>query len=248
VKKLAIIPARYHSSRFIGKPLAEICGKPMIWWVYNQVKKVKAIDEVIIATDNEQILNVCEKYNMEVFMTSPTHSTSTERVYEVALQKEADLYVVINGDEPLIDPFLIERIIPDDKEFFNKEYFVSNLITEITEASEVVDFTNIKVVSDINSEGLFMSRSPIPYPKASLDFKYKKHLGVLAYNLRALRFFSETNKGPLEKIEDINELRFLENGIKITFVEVNKSVSLSVDTPKDLEKVVAIINERMAAT
>lgn len=244
MKKIAIIPARYNSSRFVGKPLADICGKPMIWWVYNQVRQVKELDEVIVATDNEEILNVCIDYGIEAVMTSSSHDTSTERAYEVAQQKRADLYVVVNGDEPLIAPETIQKIIPDLQEIINDRYFVSNLITEITEASEVVDFTNIKVVSDINNYAMFMSRSPIPYPKASLKFRYKKHLGVLAYNFEALKFFSETEKGPIEKIEDINEVRFLENGIKIKIVEVDAE-SLSVDTPKDLEKVVDVLQRRM---
>ncbi|GIP08604.1 3-deoxy-manno-octulosonate cytidylyltransferase [Paenibacillus macerans] len=244
MKKIAIIPARYNSSRFVGKPLADICGKPMIWWVYNQVRQVKELDEVIVATDNDEILDVCIDYGIEAVMTSNSHDTSTERAYEVAQQKRADLYVVVNGDEPLIAPETIQKIIPDLQEIINDRYFVSNLITEITEASEVVDFTNIKVVSDINNYAMFMSRSPIPYPKASLKFRYKKHLGVLAYNFEALKFFSDTEKGPIEKIEDINELRFLENGIKIKIVEVDAE-SLSVDTPKDLEKVVDVLQRRM---
>lgn len=240
MKIIAIIPARYNSSRFVGKPLADICGKPMIWWVYHQVIKATSIDEVIVATDNNMILDICLEYGMKVMMTSKEHGTSTERVFEVALNNPADLYIVINGDEPLIDPLVIEKIIPNEEFLYSRKYFVSNLITKITEASEVVDFTNIKVVSDMNGESLFMSRSPIPYPKASLGFSYKKHLGVLAYNLESLQFFNETPKGYLEKIEDINEIRFIENGIKIKFIEVEAEM-LSVDTPKDLEKVREIL-------
>ena len=241
---IAVIPARYNSSRFPGKPLADICGKPMIWWVYNQVKKSKRINDVIVATDDKRIAEICDSYNLDCLMTSDKHETSTERVYEVACKVKSDLYLVINGDEPLIDPSVIEKIIPN--EIPVDEIFVSNLMTEIRKPSEVIDFTNIKVVTDYKSNLLFMSRSPIPYPKASLEYKYYKHVGVLIYNLNALRFFKETKKGYNEKIEDVNEIRFIENGIKLHMIKVD-SESLSVDTPKDLEVIRNIISQKIAS-
>ena len=238
MKIVAVIPARYKSTRFPGKPLADICGKPMIWWVYNQVCKAKKISEVYVATDSEEIANVCEEFKINYVMTSENHKTSTERLYEVAQNVESDLYVCINGDEPLIDPNVIEKIIPDES--YNKDFYVSNLMTEIKNPVECVDFTNIKVVTDFENNALFMSRSPIPYPKASLNYKYYKHVGVLIYTKSALKFFSETTKGKNELVEDVNELRFIENGKKLKMVEVQAS-SLSVDTPKDLESVRSVI-------
>ena len=172
MRVVAIIPARYHSSRFPGKPLADLCGKPMIWWVYNQVKKVSEIDEVYVATDDKRIEEVCNKQRINVVMTRDDHGTSTERVNEVAHKVDADLYIVINGDEPLIDPEIIRAIIPTDE--MTPDFYVSNLMTEILRPSEVVDFTNIKVVTDEEENALFMSRSPIPYPKASIEYKYYK--------------------------------------------------------------------------
>lgn len=237
---IAVIPARYQSSRFPGKPLADLCGKPMLWWVYNQVKKAEKLDEVYVATDDERIFNMCEANGMNVVMTHTEHGTSTERVNEVADKVSADLYVVVNGDEPLIDPNIINAIIPNEKP--KEDFFVSNLMTEIARASEVVDFTNIKVVTDEESNALFMSRNPIPYPKASIEFKYYKHVGVLIYNKAALEFFATTPKGYNEKIEDVNELRFIEHGKKLKMVEV-VAHSLSVDTPKDLEFVKGVIND-----
>lgn len=238
MKIVAIIPARYQSSRFPGKPLVDLCGKPMIWWVFNQVKKVLEIDEVYVATDDDRIFSVCRDLGINSIMTDSRHGTSTERVNEVAHKVESDLYVVINGDEPLIDPEIIRAIIPTS--WIDKDFYVSNLMTEISRPSEVVDFTNIKVVTDEESNALFMSRSPIPYPKSSIDYKYYKHVGVLIYSKSALEFFATTPKGYNEKIEDINELRFIEHGKKIKMVEV-KAHSLSVDTPKDLEYVKTII-------
>lgn len=237
MKTVAVIPSRYRSSRFPGKPLADLCGKPMIWWVYQQVKKVEEIDEVYVATDDSRIAEVCESYRMQYVMTRDDHGTSTERVYEVAQKIQSDLYIVINGDEPLIDPEIIRAIIPINKP---DGFYVSNLMTEIKSPVEAIDFTNIKVVTDEDSNALFFSRSPIPYPKSSIDYKYYKHVGVLIYDISALKFFAETPKGYNEKIEDVNELRFIEHGKQLKMVKV-EAHSLSVDTPKDLEHVRNII-------
>nr|WP_288723699.1 3-deoxy-manno-octulosonate cytidylyltransferase [uncultured Sellimonas sp.] len=237
---IAIIPARYQSSRFPGKPLADICGKPMIWWVHNQVKKVKEINEVYVATDDNRIAEVCKAHDIKYVMTRNDHATSTERVYEVAQKISSDFYIVINGDEPLIDPEVIRAIIPVSEPI--EEFYVSNLMTEIKSPVEAIDFTNIKVVTDEESNALFFSRSPIPYPKSSIDYKYYKHVGVLIYDINALKFFAETSKGYNEKIEDVNELRFVEHGKKIKMIEV-EAQSLSVDTPKDLEHIRVMIEK-----
>ena len=230
MKIIAVIPARYGSTRFPGKPLADIHGKPMIWWVYNQVKKVTKINEVYVAIDDERVEEVCKNYHINYVMTSSNHKTSTERVNEVAGLVPADVYICINGDEPLIDPNVIERIIPDNLETF----YASNLMTEIKNPVEVVDNTNIKVVTDSKDIALFMSRNPIPYPRSSINFTYYKHIGVLAYTKEALEFFSNTPKSKNELAEDINELRFIEYGKSLKMINVSTE-ALSVDTPKDLE-------------
>ena len=238
MKVIAVIPARYSSSRFPGKPLADICGRPMIWWVYNQVKKVKEIEEVYVATDDDRIADVCDSLDIKYVLTSQNHNTSTERVNEVADRIKSDLYICINGDEPLIDPDIIRAIIPTKAP--ETDFYVSNLMTAISDPVEAIDFTNIKVVTDNDDNALFMSRSPIPYPKASMEYKYYKHVGVLIYTKSALEFFATTSKGKNELVEDVNELRFIENGKKLKMIEVNAH-SLSVDTPKDLEKIKKII-------
>lgn len=242
MKTVAVIPARYKSSRFLGKPLADLCGRPMIWWVYNQVKKVNEIDEVYVATDDIRIAEKCKELGISYVMTRDDHGTSTERVYEVAQKIKSDLYVVINGDEPLIDHEIIRAIIP--KHEISIGFYVSNLMTAIKSPVEAVDFTNIKVVTDEDNNALFFSRSPIPYPKASIDYKYYKHVGVLIYDINALRFFAETEKGFNERIEDVNELRFVEHGKKVKMVKVEAS-SLSIDTPKDLEHVKLVLEEKI---
>lgn len=242
MKVVAVIPARYDSSRFKGKPLELIKGKPMIAWVYGQVSFSSKINEVYVATDDIRIEKVCKEYNINVIMTSKNHDSSTSRVQEVSEKVKADLYVVVNGDEPLIDFKLVEKVIPK-KEIDYSQIYVANLMTKIHNPVEAVDFTNIKVTIDKNNNALFFSRSPIPYPKASMDYDYYKHVGILIYNKLALDFFVTTPKGLYEKIEDINELRFIEAGIKLKMIKVNAR-SLSVDTKKDLERVRKIVDEK----
>ncbi len=241
MKIFAVIPARFASTRFPGKPLELIENEPMIAWVYGQVKQVKEIDKVIVATDDKRIEKVCKEKNMNVVLTR-SHTSSTSCVQEVATKEDADLYIVINGDEPLIDPKTIQKIIPK-KQPNKNEIFVSNLMTKIKDPVEVVDFTNIKVVTDKKGNAMFFSRSPIPYPKNSMTYDYYKHVGVLIYNRKALDFFVNTKKGPYETIEDVNEIRFIENGVKLKMVKANCH-TLSVDTKKDLEKVIKIVREK----
>lgn len=240
MRTVAIIPARYASSRLKGKPLADICGRPMIWWVYHQVIKSAKIDAVYVATDSEEIQKACKGHRIACIMTSQNHRTSTERVYEAAQKIPADVYLCVNGDEPLIEPSTVEQVIPKSMEGF----FAANLMTKIHNPVEAVDDTNIKVVTDQDGNALFLSRSPIPHPKASIDFDYYKHLGVLAYSLEALRFFAETEKGSVEAVEDINELRFVEHGKKLRMIPVTAH-TLSVDTPKDLDYVREVVRNKL---
>lgn len=242
MKVVAIIPARYNSTRFQGKPLADICGKPMIWWVYNQVLKAKKIQDAYVATDDIRIAEACKKYNIKYIMTSENCETCTSRIYEASQQIESDLYMSVNGDEPLIDPNLLESIIPSED--YNKDFYVSNLMTKMHSPAEVVDFTNIKVVVDSENNCLFMSRSPIPYPKGMLDFDYYKHVGVMIYTKSALYFYQKTPRGKMERIEDVDYLRFIENNKKVKMVDVVAN-TLSVDTPKDLAVVKDLINKKI---
>lgn len=242
MKIIAVIPARYESTRFPGKPLADICGRPMIWWVYHQVKKVEELAEVFVATDDVRIAEACASLGLNYVMTSNCHRTSTERLYEVAQKVSSDLYICINGDEPLIEPDVIRAIIPSACS--RDDFYVGNLMTAIYDPVEAVDFTNIKVVTDEEGNALFMSRSPIPYPKSSMEYTYYKHVGVLIYTLSALKFFAETPKCKNEIVEDINELRFIEHGKRLKMTAVSAK-TLSVDTPKDLEKVRIIMQAKI---
>lgn len=233
MKIIGVIPARYSSSRLPAKPLADICGKPMIWWVYQQAKKAKGLDDVIIATDHKDIEDFCIKNSMKVIMTSNSHPTHMQRVREFSDIIEADAYVVICGDEPLIEPDVIEAVIPTE---IKDEYLIRGAMRELIDPAETIDFGNIKIVTNSNGQCLSLSRTPIPYPYKSVQFKYKKTIGIECFNKKALEFFCDTKQGFWESTEDITMLKFVENHIPIFFKLVNSS-SLSVDTPKDLEKV-----------
>lgn len=240
MKIVAVIPSRYQSSRFPGKPLADICGKPMVWWVYQQCKKIKEFDEVYVATDSDLIKETCEKYGMNVVMTRDDHPTHVHRIHEVSEKIDSDYYVVVCGDEPLIDPKTIEAVIPDNN---LEEFYVGGLCRYFSDPAEVIDPSNIKVVTNNNEECILLSRAPVPFPYKTIMFKYKKVVGVECYNKKSLDFFVNTEKGFLESIEDVTLQRFLENKIHIKYKLVD-SVSLSVDTTRDLEKVISIMKEK----
>ena len=242
MKIIGVIPARYASSRLPGKPLADICGKPMMWWVYQQVKQVKEFAEVYMATDDERIANVCRQYEIPVLMTGTDTPNHIHRIWEVTEMIEADYYVSINGDEPLISPENIRQALPD--EVINDRPYFQSVYRELTDPAELMDTANVKIVLGVDGACMYQSRNPIPCPKGSLLFKYKKAIGIECFNKKALDFFAHANMGTLEKIEDIDHLRFLENGIPIYYKKI-ESESLSVDTKNDLEKVRLIIKERL---
>jgi len=242
MKIIGVIPARFKSSRFEGKPLADICGKPMIWWVYNQAIKVKEFKAVYVATEDERIFDACKFYNIDVIMTSDQHKTGTDRIGEVARKIPADLYVNIQGDEPMIEP---ETILEAIKPFFeNLDLKVSNLMTSIKDPVDVVNFTVPKVITNKDGIGIYLTRSTAPYPKGNINFSYFKQVCVYGFKPDALQFFCESPRGKIESIEDIEILRFIENGYKVQFIEVD-SDTVAVDTPNDLEKVNNIMKAKL---
>ncbi len=241
MKIIGVIPSRYESSRFPGKPLAEICGKPMIYWVYNQVIKVKEFDEVYVATDDKRIEDACRQYGMKCIMTADTHQTGTDRLGEVAQKIEADFYVNIQGDEPMIEPETIKKVV--DYKAEHPETEVINTITPIKDEFEITLNTCVKVVTNDEDDGIYLSRSPIPYPKKGQDITYYKHLGLYGLSRKALLFFAEAKRTKLEQIEDIEMLRFIENHINIKFVTVNSS-TIAVDRKEDIARVEAAMKER----
>lgn len=248
MKIIGVIPARYKSSRFPGKPLADICGKPMIWWVYQQCKKVEDFTAVYVATDNQEIFNKCKELDIEVVMTSESHKTGTDRIGEVARKIPADLIVNIQGDEPLLEPNTIRAAIMPF--YTNPDLQISNLMTKINDPVEVVNFTIPKVITNKEGIGIYLTRSTAPYPKGSIEYSYYKQVCVYGFKPDALQFYCDygikCGKAKIEAIEDIEILRFIENGYKVQYIEVD-SDTVAVDTPNDLEKVRGIISAKLAA-
>lgn len=237
---LAVIPARYQSSRLPGKPIADILGKPMIWWVYQAVKKCIRITDVVVATDDERIIAECKKYDLCSVMTSKEHDTPTSRLYEVSTKIDSDLYLLVMGDEPLVNEKCFDLIIPENLE---SKYYVAALSNRLEDPTEVIDFSNQKVVTNQWNEVLLISRSPIPYPKGILGFPYYKVTGVQLFSKAALSFFSKTPKSILEKAEENDLMRFVENRIPVIMI-CSPYKTISVDTPKDLNIVINEIEKR----
>lgn len=242
MKVLGVIPARYNSSRLPGKPLIDILGKPMIWWVYRRVASIEKINEVFVATDDGRISSVCRELSIPCVMTAGTHRTAANRLQEVSETISADFYLQINGDEPLINTGAVEAAVPDA--VTQEREFGTNIITSMTDPAQVVDASNIKVVFDAHMNALYMSRTPVPYPFKSIDIEYYKHVGIIGYNKKMLDFYRDSRPGRLELIEGIDTLRFLDYGKQLKLVPVPDCHSLSVDTEKDLEMVVRMMKEQ----
>ena len=242
MKTVAVIPARYQSSRMPGKPLADILGKPMIWWVYKEAEKCAALDGVLIATDDERIAESCRRYGLRYEMTSADHDTPTGRIWEVSTRVEADLYLQVMGDEPLINVQAFNLILP--AALPQDPYYVAVLTNVMTHPADVIDFSNQKVVTNAAREVLMISRSPIPYPKGTLDFEYEKVTGIQLYSRQALDFYHRTPKSALEKAEENDMMRFIENGHTVHAIQ-SPYKTVSVDTPKDLELVRSVLQKKL---
>lgn len=240
MKVVAVIPARYKSTRFEGKPLADICGKPMVWWVYEAARKTNGIDEIYVATEDCRVEKVCRVFNIPVIMTSDKHKTPNDRICEVMKKVNADVYVVILGDEPLITEREISAVIPTALDGF----YVTNLVAEIKNPVEVIDYTNNKIVTNDDNIITYASRAPIPYPKGSLDIKYRKILGISAMSKEALIFYENTKRSKAEIAEEIDLLRWVQNGKLVRAVDIETDM-LSVDTVKDLDEVRKRIRSRI---
>ena len=242
MKVICVIPARYASSRLPGKPLADICGKPMIRWVYEQAQQAKLLEKVIVATDNELVYQAVQDFGGNVCMTSADHVSGTDRLAEVATQyPEVDLIVNVQGDEPLIPSVIIDKLV---EAFVADATLQMATLKTVMPDSEYQDPACVKVVTDKADNALYFSRSQLPYVRNQLPTtKIYKHIGIYAYKRDFLLKFASLPVGYLEQIESLEQLRVLENGYKIKVVEVDYN-AVGVDTPEDLEKVRNVLATR----
>jgi 3-deoxy-manno-octulosonate cytidylyltransferase (CMP-KDO synthetase) len=245
----AVIPARYASSRFPGKPLAPILGKTMIQRVYEQTAQAVGVDRVVVATDDIRIAEEVSGFGGEVQMTRADHATGTDRLAEVTARLDTDLVINVQGDEPLIDPRMIEAVVAPLAA--DARIPMGTLKTPLLSWDEYRDPNVVKVVTDGRGFALYFSRAPIPYPRdlavenaevqpSSLGLF--RHVGLYVYRKDFLLKFAALPASPLEKLEKLEQLRALENGYAIRVVETDL-VSLGVDTPEDLMRVEAYLRE-----
>jgi len=233
---LGIVPARFASSRFPGKAIARLAGKPMVQHVYERASLSRYITKVLVATDDEQIASAVRSFGGEVRMTRPDHPTGTDRLAEVASAEAAQLYVNIQGDEPLIDPEAIDAAILSV--LHDEGISMGTLKKRIADPSEVTNPNVVKVITGLGEDALYFSRNPIPYvrgPNPAFG-SYFKHIGLYVYRREFLLHYPDLEVGPLERAESLEQLRALENGYRIRVVETDYE-SLGVDTPEDLERV-----------
>ena len=235
MKAIAVIPARLASTRLPRKMLREIAGKPLIGVVYEAVRSSPLLARVVIATDSEEIMSVCRRHGWEAQMTSLSHRSGTERVHEISQRESADVYVNVQGDEPLVRSEQIATLL----QVMENPY--APVGTVMTPAAKI-DIPNpnaVKVVTDLSGRALYFSRATIPFDRDGTAPPYFKHLGLYAYRPAALDRFVTLRESSLEKSERLEQLRFLENGISI-FVGETPYDSIGVDTEEDLRRVLEI--------
>lgn len=242
MKILGVIPSRYASTRFEGKPLKDINGNTMIEWVYKRAENAD-IDKLVVATDDERIFNTVKKFGGNAVMTSKEHENGTSRIIEVINTPEYndfDFIINIQGDEPLIDIKSI-NLLADN--YRKEKSEIVTLKKEFNKNENIENPNIVKVITDFNDNAVYFSRSVIPYERNSMkNFKYYKHIGIYGYTSKFLNELKSLKEGILEKIESLEQLRFIENGYKIKVLETVSEV-IGVDTEEDLKEVIKYIKE-----
>jgi 3-deoxy-manno-octulosonate cytidylyltransferase (CMP-KDO synthetase) len=234
---IIVIPARYGSVRLPGKPLVPLAGKPMVQHVYERAKEAKAAHRVIVATDDQRIMGAVKAFGGEARMTRVDHRTGTERIAEVAAHEPGDVFVNVQGDEPLIDPESIDAAIGALLE--EPEAQIATVATPVRNLADVMDPNVVKTVLDFDNNALYFSRAPIPWVRDSgqkVHVNYWKHLGLYVFRRDALLEYPTLPQGELEKVEQLEQLRWMENGWKIRVAEVAHD-AVSVDVAADVERV-----------
>jgi 3-deoxy-manno-octulosonate cytidylyltransferase (CMP-KDO synthetase) len=246
---VAVIPARYASTRLPGKPLVPLAGKPMVQHVYERTKLASTVNRVIVATDDRRIIDAVRAFGGEARMTRADHRTGTERIAEVAAHETGDVFVNVQGDEPLIDPAAIDTAVQALLE--GEPAQIATVATPIRVTADIMDPNIVKTVLDFDENALYFSRAPIPWVRDTqhkVHVKYWKHLGLYVFQRDALLEYPTLPQGELERIEQLEQLRWLENGWKIRVAEVEHD-AVSVDVAEDVVRVEKLIeDERRPAT
>lgn len=235
MKVLCVIPARYASTRLPGKPLADICGKPMICRVYDRAKLAKRVEKTVVATDDERVKRAVEEDGGEAVMTRKDHNSGTDRLAEaVAGYPDMNLVINVQGDEPLIEPNVIDRLAAafDDDE----DLMMATVKARMDDEEDMRNPNNVKVVTDKDGYALYFSRSLMPYPREDTDCPVYKHIGIYAYRRDFLLKYAKMPQTMLEKTESLEQLRVLENGFRIKVIESDANF-VGVDTAEDLSRV-----------
>ncbi len=239
MKAIAVIPARLASTRLARKMLRDVLGKPLIGVVYEAVRLSTLLSEVIIATDSDEIMSVCRQHGWNARLTSSQHRSGTERVHEISDAESADVYINVQGDEPLVRAEQITSLLQIME---NSAVQVGTLMTPATDV-DIANPNAVKVVTDLNGRALYFSRATIPFDRDNTNPQLFKHLGLYAYRKPALDKFVSLPESFLEKSERLEQLRFLENGIPI-YVGQTPYDSVGVDTEEDLGRVIEILKDR----
>jgi len=242
MKKVIVIPARLDSSRLPKKVLLDLNGKTVLQRVYEQCLKVKNVDEVYIATDSLEIKEVCETFTNKVIITKSTHQSGTDRIGEAISSIDCDIVINIQGDEPFIEPSLIEALV---NSFSNSDISMASAMSKINNVKDLHNSNVVKVVTDLHNNALFFSRSLLPFPRDVKEisiakevlekYQFFRHIGIYGYRKEFLLHYVNMEQSSLEKIEKLEQLRALENGFKIKMIETDSSL-MGIDTLEDYEE------------
>lgn len=243
MKIVSIIPARYDSSRFPGKLMQKLGNKTVILRTYQNVVSTGLFDEVVVATDSDVIFKEISDNDGRAMMTRNDHQCGSDRIAEAVSDINADIVINVQGDEPFVDSDSLKKLINVFKDDHKSEIALASLMTPLKEYKEIENPSVVKVIVDLNNFALYFSRSPIPYDRdKEYAFTYFKHIGVYAFRKQALLEFSEQEVTPLESAEKIECIRYLEHGKKIKMV-MTHNLYFEIDTPKDLERAQAHLNQ-----
>jgi 3-deoxy-manno-octulosonate cytidylyltransferase (CMP-KDO synthetase) len=242
MKTVGVIPARWQSSRFPGKPLAHILGKSLIRRTYENALRSKSLDAVVVATDDQRIFDHVQEFGAKVFMTSPSSPTGTDRAWEVIEHhfKDAEVIVNIQGDEPCLDPAVIDTLV--NKLCLTPAAMLTTPVAIITDPKAIASPNDVKCVFDCEGKALYFSRSPIPFTRSG-SFPYYRHLGVYCFRRSFMQKYALLARTPLQQREDLEQLKILENGFPI-HVCIVEDQATGVDTPEDLKAVEKLLCQK----